>query len=201
MCRYAFHGPYKSHHVCFVCRKGFKQPPIFDFMDVKGLGYLYRQLNLVRHHQQQLAERESEFGRRLADLEDDYGNAHRKCPECGELMIDMGMDFKTPRQSDSNSWRILQGMYRIGHAFQTCGCHGPGWIPSSSNDYRSYLARQRQHYEEALHSVPASGKLSPDERAHAINYWSSRLEAVTREQQAFPDRNPDARVRCKTDGH
>jgi hypothetical protein len=96
-------------------------------------------------------------------------------------MIDMGLDFKPPRQSDVKAWRIFQGMYRVGHAFHTCGCVGPGWIPKSTSDYREYLASRKKHYEEQLEGIQNSSDASPEAKKEAAEYWSSRIEAVDQE--------------------
>lgn len=175
MCRYAFRGPYKPHYVCFECRKSFKQPPIEDYLAVRGRGHAYKRLWFS--DKRSLKDRESELGCRLADLEEEYRNATHKCPECGKSMIDMGLDLKAPKQSDVKAWKILQNMYHLGHAFHTCGCNGPGWVPKSTNDYREYLSRQRSHYEGSLRYARTSTN-DPD----TIKYWASRIDAIDREQ-------------------
>lgn len=177
MCRYALSGPYKPHYVCFECRKAFKQPPIEDYLAVRGRGYVYKQLRLIWGNESFLKLRESELGWRLADLEEEYRNATHKCPECGSSMIDMGLDLKAPKQSDAKAWKILESMYRVGHAFHTCGCNGPGWVPKSTNDYRAYLSRRRSHYEEQIRYAHKSNS-DPE----AIEYWASRINAIDREQ-------------------
>lgn len=96
-------------------------------------------------------------------------------------MIDMGLDFKPPKQSDAKAWKTLQDMYRVGHAFRTCGCDGPGWIPKSTSDYRKYLASQKKHYEEQLEQARKSSKLLPEGKNEAVRYWTSRIEAIDRE--------------------
>ena len=181
MCRYGISGPYKCHYVCFACRKAFKQPPIEDYLDSRGLGYVFRQLRFLWANESVLRLRETELGHRLADLEQEYRDATHKCPECRGEMIDMGLDFKPPRQSDAKAWNTLHGMYRVGHAFHTCGCYGPGWIPTSTSDYRHYLESMRKHYEQQLQQVRSSSTLSGDERQAESEYWTSRLDAIDRE--------------------
>ena len=44
----------------------------------------------------------------------------------------------------------IAGIYRLGHAFQTCGCDGPGFIPSNKTEYRLYLQRTRKEYLRCL---------------------------------------------------
>lgn len=182
MCRYALSGPYKAHYACFACRKGFKQPPIADYLALRGRGFAYRQLEDRSANETALRLREEELGHRLVDLQDEYRRAIHKCPECGEPMLDMGMDFKPPRQNDAKAWKVLQGMYRVGHAFHTCGCDGPGWIPKSTSDYRKYLVSQQKHYEEQLAHVQRSHVLAEEEKQAAAEYWSSRIAAIRDEQ-------------------
>jgi hypothetical protein len=158
-----------------------------DYLDSRGQGYVYQELCKAHSHlwanARSLENREAELGCRLADLEQEYRNASHTCPECSGEMIDMGLDFKPPKQTDAKAWKTLQGMYRVGHAFHTCGCDGPGWIPSSTNDYRNYLASKKKGYEEQLLLVRKSSTLSSVEKAEAGEFWSSRIEAVEWEQR------------------
>lgn len=182
MCRYAFRGPYKIHYVCFSCRKGFKQPSIEDYLDSIDLGYAYRELRFLPERRSVLKNREAELGHHLADLIERYNDVIRKCPECGAPMADVGRDLKTPRQSDVKAWKAIQGLYRVGHAFHTCGCDGPGWIPQTPSEYRDYLATQKKHYEEQLAQVPDASWLSAEAKKEAIERWRNRIEAIEQEQ-------------------
>lgn len=182
MCRYGMSGPYKRHYACFVCRKAFKQAPIEDYLESRGRGYVYKQLQQLWASQKALQRREHELGHRLSDLEEEYRNATHKCPECGVEMIDMGLDFKPPPQSDVKAWKTLHGMYRVGHTFHTCGCIGPGWIPNSTSDYRSYLASTKKHYEEQLERAQEASTLSPERKREAAEFWTRRIAAINQEQ-------------------
>ena len=184
MCRYAMHGPYKRHFACFSCRKAFKQPPIVDYLAVQGLGYAYAQLSRIRHHAASLERRECELNLTLADIESRFRDSTHKCPECSEPMIDMGLDFKTPRQSDTKAWRNLHGMYRGGHAFHTCGCDGPGWIPVSSSDYANYLADRKREYATQLAYSQQSADMDTEQKRDAGNHWQRRIDAVDAELAA-----------------
>ena len=99
-------------------------------------------------------------------------------------MVDMGLDLKAPKQPDIKAWRTLQGMYRVGHVFHTCGCDGPGWIPKSTADYHTYLEKQRSNYIKQLGYVQASTKLTADAKNEAGEYWATRIEAIDRELAA-----------------
>ncbi|MBB03615.1 MAG: hypothetical protein CMJ47_13290 [Planctomyces sp.] len=76
-------------------------------------------------------------------------------------------------------------MYRVGHAFHTCGCNGPGWIPKSTNDYLIYLVSKRQHYEEQLAAIEQSDELTPEGKKEAAEYWTTRIQAIDREQRSM----------------
>ncbi len=176
MCRYGDYGPYKSHFACFACRKAFKQPPIVEWLAMQGLDYAYSQLSRVWWKKKRLRKREEELGVRLDDLCEMY--AARPCPQCGEQMADMGLDFRPPRHADKKAWRILQGMYRVGHAFHTCGCNGPGWIPSSPADYRRYLESRRKAYNEQLEQMQSASDRTTEEKHEAGIYWSDRIARI-----------------------
>ncbi|WP_221420238.1 hypothetical protein [Fulvivirga sp. M361] len=74
-----------------------------------------------------------------------------KCPECGNLMADMGLDFKSPRKSDIKAWNHLSTLYKVGITYHSCGCTGPGYIPSDSDELVHYLFRIRVTYLQHLH--------------------------------------------------
>ena len=181
MCRYAISGPHKCHYACFSCRKAFKQPPIDDYFASRGQNRnAYAELAEVWRtgDKYELQRRESVLKARLEELEGEYRAAVRKCPECGEPMVDMGLDFKAPRQADAKAWRIVQGMCKTGHAFHTCGCVGPGWIPQSSSDYSAYLEKYKSIYSNELRFVQNRQDLANERKKEAAEYWATRIEAI-----------------------
>jgi hypothetical protein len=185
MCRYARYGPYKSHFACFHCRKAFKQPPIGDWFAVRGRGFVYKKLSGLWSDKARLERRETELGVRLCDLEAEYKSAAHLCPECNQPMVDMGLDFKPPRQSDEKAWRILSGMFRVGHAFHTCGCDGPGYIPQAPADYRRYLEERRQNFSDQLNRVHQSPELSAEAKREAGDYWLDRISRIDAEMTSL----------------
>lgn len=50
-----------------------------------------------------------------------------KCPQCGEMMTQMGLDFKPPLKSKIKEWNLLKEMAESGKTFGSCGCTGPGY--------------------------------------------------------------------------
>jgi hypothetical protein len=170
MCRYAFSGPYKAHFACFACRLAFKQPSFWDRDDVRGF-------ELASRHPEDLQRREAKQNTTLAQLEKEYATGHA-CPQCRQPMIDMGLDFKAPRQTDKKAWQILQGMYRAGHAFHTCGCNGPGYIPKSKADYLHYLEQRRDLFTRNLKAAQSRDDIDHATRQETAAHWAASLEKV-----------------------
>ncbi|WP_312846713.1 hypothetical protein [Chryseobacterium oranimense] len=73
-----------------------------------------------------------------------------KCPQCGELMANMGLDFKSPAKNDDKKWQHIKSLYRVGITFHSCGCSGPGYIPEDKENLISYLEKIRSDYQESL---------------------------------------------------
>lgn len=181
MCRYGLSGPYKNHFACFECRKAFKQPDISDWLNARDRGYAYRRLSPYWSTDKFRTPIEEELGVTVAELHEEYKSATHRCPECGTPMIDMGMDFKTPPQADVKAWQRFRGMYRVGHAFHTCGCDGPGYIPQSTNDFIEYLNDRRRTYAERLKQSQRATDRSPEDRVDEAEYWSERIRIIDRE--------------------
>lgn len=181
MCRYAFAGPYKEHYVCFKCRKAFKQPPISDWLAVRGRGHIYDELLVLWSKSGELQRREEELGVRLSALQEEFGTAARICPEYQAPMINMGLDFKPPRQADEKAWRLLHGMYRAGHEFRSCGCMAYGFIPQSTADYRAYLQSRQVGYRKQLEYAQESTQLSTARKKETCDYWADRIDRIDAE--------------------
>jgi hypothetical protein len=178
MCRYGFKS-YKSHFACFPCRKAFKQPTIEHYFEAQGKGNILRELEFCQPIPDRLHSAERRFGVTLEQLRTTYRDAIRSCPECRQPMADLGLDFKAPKREDVRAWRAIEGLFRSGHVWHTCGCDGPGYIPKSPGALRAYLLDRKAEFERQLgagdESVPANS------RADAANYWSDRVRAIDRE--------------------
>ena len=168
VCRYGSKS-YKVHYACFECRKVFRRPSPWELLVQDGLEQTYRQLR---------AGGSEARNRRLAALEAKYFGRAQVCPDCRRPLANVGMDLRTPKRSDVRQWRIVADMFRLGHAFQTCGCNGPGFIPSNAADYRRYLVERRNAYQARLSDVRGAAALTPEERAQRSEYWAERLGAV-----------------------
>jgi hypothetical protein len=110
MCRYAF-KVYKSHFTCFNCRKTFKESYSRSKQDKKE---------------------------GLAISSADFSDA-RICPQCKDEMIDLGLDFKTPKQNDLKQWKKVEILYQYGFTFHSCGCCGPGLRPNELSQVEEFL--------------------------------------------------------------
>jgi hypothetical protein len=73
----------------------------------------------------------------------------------------------------------------VGHAFHTCGCNGPGWIPKSAADYRHYLESRKAEYKRQLGYKQNATDLPPDTKHEAVEYWASRIKAIDGEIAAL----------------
>lgn len=63
-----------------------------------------------------------------------------KCPQCGEAMRSMGLDFKAPPQDDVKQWKKVEILFQHGFTFHSCGCCGPGLRPAELRDVQEFLA-------------------------------------------------------------
>src|SRR5690606_15507818 len=119
------------------------------------------------------------LGVTLDELCAEYQSAAFNCPQCNGPMADLGRDFKAPRASDRKAWEQISRVYTLGHAFHTCGCIGPGFIPNTPSGYQEYLqqqraeyARMRDYYSDA--DCPAPASVARAARLH----WAERLSAI-----------------------
>ncbi|WP_224364266.1 hypothetical protein [Hyalangium versicolor] len=63
-----------------------------------------------------------------------------KCPQCGEPMAGMGLDFRPPRQRDTRQWQKVELLFLRGYTYHSCGCGGPGYRPRTLREVREFLA-------------------------------------------------------------
>lgn len=90
------------------------------------------------------------FRRRLlGDIDRDLKeSSEAKCPQCGGLMADMGLDFKPPRKDDVKAWQHIKDLYSVGITFHSCGCSGPGYIRKSKDKLIEHLQDKKEKYIE-----------------------------------------------------
>ncbi len=88
-----------------------------------------------------------------------------KCPECGELMANMGLDFESPKKDDVKKWEHLKSLYSVGITFHSCGCSGPGYIPNSKEKLMEYFEQLKEKYLKN------------------IDFWRSRTEPANKQEK------------------
>lgn len=129
-----------------------------------------------------------------------------RCPQCGALMADMGLDFASPKKNNVKEWEHIKQLYSVGITFHSCGCAGPGYIPNSREKlidyfeevlktYSASLAFWRQRVEPTnnreiqreksvnlryLSEIPAEIKSAKGavSSVEAINYWMNNIKQV-----------------------
>ena len=77
--------PYLTHFACLACRKVYKQPPTNRIYRRQGHKLMFS------------------FERRNVI-----------CPQCGAIMVNMGRDFKAPKQDDIDQWAAVELLARHG---------------------------------------------------------------------------------------
>jgi hypothetical protein len=73
-----------------------------------------------------------------------------KCPQCGELMANMGLDFAAPKKDDLKQWEHIKHLFTVGIAFHSCGCSGPGYIPNTKEALIVYFKNILNEYQNQL---------------------------------------------------
>ncbi|WP_208730537.1 hypothetical protein [Flavobacterium foetidum] len=88
-----------------------------------------------------------------------------KCPECAQLMANMGLDFESPKKDDVKKWEHLKSLYSVGITFHSCGCSGPGYIPNSKEKLIEYFEEMKKTYLKNM------------------DFWRNRIEPSTKKEK------------------
>ena len=88
-----------------------------------------------------------------------------KCPECGELMANMGLDFESPKKEDVKKWEHIKSLYTVGITFHSCGCSGPGYIPNSKEKLTEHFVQLKEKYLKN------------------IDFWRARTEPTNNQER------------------
>lgn len=94
---------------------------------------------------------------------DDKRKVEAKCPQCGQLMANMGLDFAAPKRNNSAEWMHIKNLFSVGITFHSCGCSGVGYIPNSTEKLIAYFEEIKADYFENL------------------EFWRKRIEPTTKE--------------------
>lgn len=87
-----------------------------------------------------------------------------KCPQCRELMANMGLDFESPKKDDIKKWEHIKSLFSVGITFHSCGCSGPGYIPNSQEKLIEYFEEMKQTYLKNM------------------EFWRHRIEPSTKKE-------------------
>jgi len=179
MCRYA-RKIYKSHYACFRCRKSFKQTDVDDILLRIRKDKMYHELNgkSIKRAGQVFTKTERHI---LNELREEIENRPIKCPECGNLMADLGREFKPPKKTAVKEWKIVEGLYRTGKIFHTCGCDGIGYIPKNSKDYEIYLKNILDEYQNYLTSCQNVTEAEFPDKMERVQYWAAKISKIKTE--------------------
>ncbi|WP_343663870.1 hypothetical protein [Chryseobacterium mucoviscidosis] len=176
MCRYAG-KTYKSHFVCFRCRKSFKQTHSSDILErVRKDKYFHKiSRGNIRNVSRIFVKKEQD---QLEKVISEIENREIKCPEYSSLMADLGLDFKAPKKSTAKEWKIVESLYRIGKVFHSCGCEGPGYIPQNLKDYEEYLMDRLEMYNNYQRVYQNSSEKDFPDKMERVIYWSQKIIRV-----------------------
>lgn len=107
------------------------------------------------------------FKRRLKkDVKDGDKQVYdAKCPQCGALMANMGLDFESPKKDDLKKWEHIKSLYVVGITFHSCGCSGPGYIPNSKEKLIEYFEELKITYLKNM------------------DFWRTRIEPSTKNER------------------
>jgi hypothetical protein len=128
--------------------------------------------------------------RNKADVDPEGEDHPARCPQCGLLMADMGLDFAPPKTDDERAWAAAAMLYDVGETFHSCGCGGPGYRPRDPKKLVAFFAERRSEYERHLSGwlraepSPARGAAQRDE---AIRTWRRRIERLDEASRVVRD--------------
>ncbi len=107
------------------------------------------------------------FKRRLmVDIKKGEASAFEaKCPQCGEFMANMGLDFESPKKDDVKKWEHIKSLFSVGITFHSCGCSGPGYIPNSKEKLVEYFEEIKKRYIENM------------------DFWRTRIEPTNKQER------------------
>ncbi|EID72431.1 hypothetical protein W5A_13026 [Imtechella halotolerans K1] len=115
-----------------------------------------------------------------------------KCPQCGGIMISMGLDFKSPKKEDVRAWSHIESLYEVGITFHSCGCSGPGYIPRDKVALMAFLEEKRSVYIENLRFwLSNEGVKSKETYGSTSKTHSSYLRLLPKEFKTGTKRNPE----------
>lgn len=138
------------------------------------------------------------FKRRLfSDIRKGTEIAEAKCPQCGKLMANMGLDFAAPPKDEVKKWEHLRNLYEVGITFHSCGCTGPGYIPRDKEQLLAHFERILSLYHQHLEAFrKRTEPQTQSEKDRDRQYHSAIITSIPREirgKNPFEVKNEDAK--------
>ena len=66
------------------------------------------------------------------------------CPDCGQVLEDMGRYFRAPRKADGKQWRKIEMLFRAGVYFGGTQSPELGRFPDTIREAREFIARNAE---------------------------------------------------------
>lgn len=128
-----------------------------------------------------LACRKAFKRRHKAEVDPGGDDQPARCPQCGLLMADMGLDFAPPSMSDTKAWTALAALFEVGETFHSCGCGGPGYRPRAPAELAAFFEERIAAYQRHLDGwlrTKAVSRTGTTERTSALKAWRSRIKRL-----------------------
>lgn len=118
-----------------------------------------------------------------------------RCPDCGLLMADMGIDFRPPRKADVKSWTTAEALWEVGETFHSCGCSGPGYRPRDPAALDAFFRARLREYRANLRAYSVDTEKTA-RITDAIATWRDRIRRLELAlAKAHPRRGPRSTAR------
>ena len=112
------------------------------------------------------------------------------CPDCHQLLTDMGKDFKAPRRDATKQWAKAEALIKNGIRFSSCGCGGPGPMPQRLNEVEAFVEARAQSATEQV-AEQARQERQRRKRERMLEIWNRRAEQQLRQYQKKLSRPAD----------
>ncbi len=103
------------------------------------------------------------------------------CPQCNELMANVGLDCEVPKKKEIKKWKVLENLFEMGITYHSCGCGGPGYIPKELDEFKSYLIKMKntylKHYKDCLNEKVLDEE-QRIERTKKLTHWNLKIKEI-----------------------
>jgi hypothetical protein len=111
----------------------------------------------------------------LFDLIDDKAvqSKEAKCPQCKNLMANIGLDFESPKKTAIKALEHLQGLFAVRITYDSCGCGAPDYLPKNAKALK-------EHFENILEGCIKEHKSCHEyNNDEAFNYWQEKISDIS----------------------